>query len=55
MYEVETSCGRYGASITHKDGYFGVNRTYDTIASKYYWPVLFMSVKQHVILLLLVS
>ena len=31
-------------SIAHEDGHFGVKRTYDTIASKYYWPGLFMNV-----------
>ena len=33
-------------SITHEDSHFGVNRTYATIASKYYWPGLFLNVKQ---------
>ena len=49
----DTEQRRRIVSITHEDGHFGVKRTYDTIASKYYWPGLFMDVKQHVILLLL--
>ena len=50
----DTEQRRRIVSITHEDGHFGVKRTYDTIASKYYWPDLFMNVKQHVILLFLV-
>ena len=35
--------------MTHEEGHFGVHRTYDTIAEKYYWPGLFMDVKQLVL------
>ena len=35
--------------MTHEEGHFGVHRTYDTIAAKYYWPGLFMDVKQLVL------
>ena len=34
--------------LTHDDGHFGVNRTNATIASKYYWPGLYIDVKSYV-------
>ncbi len=35
------------ASI-HDESHVGVNRTLDTISSKYYWPNLTMDVKEYV-------